>query len=119
MNAFAVCHLRNVTMDQPIATYLERIDATLAPYHGRFLIHGDPPEILEGAFDSVMVMLQFPDTEAARAWYRSDAYQAILPLRTGNAECDTFLIQGVAADHKATDVLAQAMSFPVSEPPNM
>ena len=106
MNAFAFCHLRNVTMGQPIATYLERIDATLAPYRGKFLIHGAALEVLEGSFDRIVVMIGFPGIEAARAWYRSDAYQAILPLRTGNSQGDTFIVEGVEADHRATDVLA-------------
>ena len=106
MHAYAIAHLRNVTMGQPIATYLERIDATLAPFQGKFLIHGGALEVLEGNFGSIVVMIGFPDMETARAWYRSAAYQDILPLRTDNAEGDTFLVQGVDADHKATDVMA-------------
>lgn len=106
MKAYAIAHLRDVTMGQPIATYLERIDATLAPYRGKFLVHGGALEVLEGTFDSIVVLIDFPSVESARAWYRSDAYQAILPLRTDNAQGDTFLVQGVDADHKSTDVLA-------------
>lgn len=101
MPAYAIAHLHHVTMGQPIATYLERIDATLEPYQGRFLVHGGAMEVLEGAFGSAVVIIAFPDMEAARAWYRSDAYQEILPLRTDNAEGDTFIVQGVAADYKA------------------
>ena len=38
--AYAVAHLRNVNMGPPIEEYLQRIDATLEPFGGRFLIHG-------------------------------------------------------------------------------
>ncbi|MFX7747971.1 DUF1330 domain-containing protein, partial [Acinetobacter baumannii] len=48
----------------------------------------------------------FPDGASARAWYVSPAYQDILALRTDNSEGDTILIDGVSADHRATDVLA-------------
>ncbi|MGH3067235.1 MAG: hypothetical protein ACRDMI_01455 [Streptosporangiaceae bacterium] len=32
MPAYAVAHMRQVAMGQPIVEYLERIDATLAPF---------------------------------------------------------------------------------------
>lgn len=106
MQAYAIAHLRNVTLGPPIAHYLERIDATLTPFGGRFLVHGGDVESLEGGFDSAVVIIAFPDMAAARDWYQSDAYQAILPLRTENAECTAFLVQGAEDGHKAADVMA-------------
>ena len=105
MKAYAIAHLHSVTMGQPIVNYLERIDATLAPFDGRFLVHGGAVEVQEGAFAADVIMIEFPGIEAARAWYRSDAYQAIVPLRADNSIGPVFLVQGVSADHKATDVL--------------
>lgn len=40
MSAFAVGHLRDVVMGPEIREYLERIDATLEPFNGRWLVHG-------------------------------------------------------------------------------
>ncbi|GEM_PF-5834472 len=48
MAAYAVGQLRNVTVNDGIITYLKRIDATLAPFNGRFIIHGGAKEMLEG-----------------------------------------------------------------------
>ena len=42
----------------------------------------------------------------AHAWYKSDAYQEILALRTDNSRSDIILVNGVGPDHRATDVLA-------------
>jgi len=106
MATLAVAHLRNVVMGPAIIEYLERIDDTLAPYGGRFLIHGGPIESLEGSWSGDLVAIEFPDRERARAWYDSAAYQSILPLRTEHAEGDVFLIDTVAPDHRATDILA-------------
>jgi len=39
------------------------------------------------------------------AWYKSDAYQQILPLRTGNSQSDVIVVDGVARTHRATDIL--------------
>jgi uncharacterized protein (DUF1330 family) len=52
-----------------------------------------------------MVVIQFPDRASATEWYASAAYQQILPLRTEHAASTVFLVDGVGADHRATDVL--------------
>lgn len=103
--AYAVAHLRNVAMGPDIEAYLAAIDDTLAAYQGRFLVHGGRTEVLEGDWDDDVIIIAFPDRERAAAWYRSDAYQRILPLRLRNAEGTAFLIDGVPDDHVATDVL--------------
>jgi uncharacterized protein (DUF1330 family) len=101
----AVAHLRDVTMGAEIVEYLERIDATLEPYGGRFLVHGGTVEVLEGQWSGDIIVLQFPDRPSALAWYGSPEYQAILPLRTGNARGEVVLVETVPADHRATDIL--------------
>jgi uncharacterized protein (DUF1330 family) len=50
MTIYAVGYLRNVEMGPDIVVYLDTIDATLAPFQGRFIIHGGEKEELEGAF---------------------------------------------------------------------
>jgi uncharacterized protein (DUF1330 family) len=105
MTAYAVGCLRDVTMGPDIVRYLEGIDATLAPFGGAFLIHGGRPEVLEGSMRDDLIVIGFPTMDAARAWYSSDAYRAIIRYRTENAAGDVFLIEGVEADHKATDIL--------------
>ncbi len=105
MTSFAVAHLRNVAMNPEIVAYLAAIDATLAPFQGRFVIHGSRKDILEGSWPGDLVMIAFPDRQTARAWYASPAYQAILPLRTQNSEADIILVDCVEDNHQATDIL--------------
>ena len=50
-------------------------------------------------------MLGFPDLEQARAWYRSEVYRRILPLRTANAVGDVILVEGVEEGHRGVDIL--------------
>jgi uncharacterized protein (DUF1330 family) len=106
MTAYAICHLWQIEMGPEIVSYLENIDATLALFDGRFIIHGGPKHILEGAFVGDLIVIAFPDLARARAWYASSAYQEILPLRTKNADGALFMIEGVGEDHLATDVLS-------------
>lgn len=108
MTTFAIANLVDVRMGADIVGYLERIDATLAPFGGRFVVHGGPYERLEGDWQGDVVVLAFPGRAEAKAWYGSPAYQAILPLRTGSSRADVILVDGVGAGHVATDVLAVA-----------
>jgi uncharacterized protein (DUF1330 family) len=105
MTAYAVAHLNNVELCADIVEYLKRIDDTLEPFGGHFVIHGARPEVREGEWQGDLVMVAFPDLTAARDWYRSDAYQRILPLRLRHASGSVILIEGVAARHKAIDIL--------------
>jgi uncharacterized protein (DUF1330 family) len=105
MPVLAVARLQNVTMGPEIVAYLERIDETLEPHRGRFLVHGAAAEILEGSWSGDIVIIQFPDRQSAHAWYASSAYQAILPLRARNADSEVILVATAPADHQATDIL--------------
>lgn len=105
MTTFAVAHLWNVKMGPEIVAYLEAI-ATLAPFGGRFVVHGGASKrVLEGNWRGDLIILAFPDRKAAEDWYASPDYQRILPLRTGNSDGDTMLIDGVDDDHRAMDIL--------------
>jgi uncharacterized protein (DUF1330 family) len=106
MSSYAVAHMHKVAIGPGIVEYLQRIDATLEPFGGRFLVHGGKAEVLEGTWSGNLIVIEFPDRTRARAWYESAAYQEILPLRTKNSESDTFLVDGVSEGHRATDVLA-------------
>ena len=106
MPAYAVAHMRQVTMGPAVVEYLQRIDATLAPFGGRFIVHGGEVEILEGSWPGFLIVIEFPDRNRVSAWYNSVAYQEIVTLRTDNSESDVVMVNGVGSEHKATDVLA-------------
>jgi uncharacterized protein (DUF1330 family) len=105
MASYAVALLRDVRIGPDIVEYLDRIDLTLAPFDGHFIVHGGLPEMLEGTDPGTLIVIEFPDRAHAEGWYESAAYQAILPLRTRNSDSTAFLIDGVGRDHRATDVL--------------
>lgn len=110
MPAYAVAHMRHVTMGPAIVEYLQRIDATLTPFGGRFIVHGGEVEVLEGSWPGHLIVIEFPDRGRADAWYNSVAYQEIVALRTGNSRSDVILADGVSSEHRAADVLTEAAS---------
>ncbi|GAA4903335.1 DUF1330 domain-containing protein [Streptomyces coeruleoprunus] len=98
MPAYAVASLRPTeTLHDEVLTYMERVQSTLDPFGGRFLVHGAPArEVREGTWPDALVIVAFPSMDHARDWYDSDAYQRLLPLRTRHLDGDVLLIDGVA-----------------------
>ncbi len=117
MTAYAIAHLRKVTMGPEIVEYIQRIDGTLEPFGGRFVVHGGNVEVLEGIWSGDVIVVEFPDHDRARAWYSSAAYQDILPLRTDNSEGDVIFADGVPQGHRATDILDTQVPQLIREDP--
>lgn len=105
MPAYAIANLSNVDLNAEVARYLATIDATLAPFEGRFLVHGKTPDVLEGRWADTTVVIAFPDLERAYGWYRSAAYQEILALRTENSDGAAIIVEGVDEDYRAASLL--------------
>ena len=104
--SYAIAHLQNVQMGPPIMEYLRRIDDTLEPFAGRFLVHGMRQKVLEGDWPGDLIIIEFPDRASAEAWYASESYQEILPLRTRNSDGNAIIIDGNADDHRGADILS-------------
>lgn len=67
---------------QGYTEYARQVPPTLAPYDGRVVVSSDTFAAVEGDWPAQrIVVLTFPSVDQATAWYRSAAYQAILPLR--------------------------------------
>lgn len=106
--SYAVGLLSEVRVGAEIEEYLERIEATMTPFGGRFLIHGEPPEDVEGQLPGDLIVIAFPEPDGAAHWYRSADYQAIADLRRRNSTGSITLHLEVPSTHRATDVLRGA-----------
>jgi uncharacterized protein (DUF1330 family) len=106
MAAYALAHLRTPQINDDVLEYIERIQATLDPFGGRFIVHGATVEVIEGSWPGTVVIIEFPDADAARAWYASPAYRAILPLRTTNIDGDAIIVDGVPPNYDAAHTAA-------------
>ena len=73
VKCYGVGILNDVQMGRPIVEYLERIDATLGPYDGHFIVHGGTTDMLEGTSPGTLIVIEFPDRAHAEEWYRSPA----------------------------------------------
>ena len=76
----------DITDPEGYAAYPPAVAETLAPHGAEPLVVDFHSETVEGAPYAVTVVLKFESSEAARAWYHSSDYQAIVDLRANNTE---------------------------------
>ena len=94
MAAFIIA---DVTVKDPdtYAEYRKQVPATVAKYGGRFLVRGGACEPLEGEWrPGRFVVIEFPDTAAAKAWYNSQEYGPLVKLRQTASTGHVILVEG-------------------------
>ena len=82
MSAYVVLH---VTITDPIAYAGYEVPATRQTIDragGRILALDDNQTVVEGEMEQRTVLLEFPDFEAAVAWYHSEDYQRARAIRS-------------------------------------
>ena len=69
----------------------------IAKYGGRYLVRGGDVEAAEGdAPKGRVILLEFPDMAAARAFLEADEYQPVAEIRHKSAESRLILVEGIA-----------------------
>jgi uncharacterized protein (DUF1330 family) len=98
MTAYCIFH---ITINDPVryADYAKHTPRVIAEHGGRMLVRGGDPEIMEGSPPGQrVVVLEFPDRTAAKAFYNSAAYQSIIGIRQGASVAHGVIVDGFAAD---------------------
>ncbi|MFJ8015196.1 DUF1330 domain-containing protein [Streptomyces sp. NPDC096339] len=96
MTAYLIADVQLTGDAEELAAYRSQVVATLEPYGGRYLARGGDVDVVEGAWTpGQIVLVEFPDAAAARAWNDSPEYQAIAPLRIRNTDSKRLIIQGL------------------------
>jgi uncharacterized protein (DUF1330 family) len=74
--------------------YIAAVGPVLKAHGAENVVIDRDCELLEGAAGQVTVVLRFATKAAARAWYDSPEYQAIVHLRTDNTEGVAVIAEG-------------------------
>ena len=77
--------------------YRPKAVASFAGHDAKGLVANGAVTPLEGAAPDGVVVLEFPTVEAAKAWYNSPAYQAVLGERLAATSGRAVIVEGVAA----------------------
>jgi uncharacterized protein (DUF1330 family) len=95
MSAYVVVQ-ESVRDQATFDAYRKEVMPTIAAHGGRFIVRGGAMTVLEGEWPLPrLIILEFPSREAAEGWYRSPAYQKILPLRLKSSTGNLVLVDGV------------------------
>jgi len=107
MTAYAMARVHSVEPGPDIFDYLETIDATMDPFGGRFVFHGGAMDVVEGTWPDDLILIEFPDLDAVRAWWDSPEYQAIKHLRTDHMVADIVLFETLPVGYRAAESAAK------------
>lgn len=78
--------------------YRSQVRDMIERHGGNILVRGGQVEVREGTLErGRVIVIEFESLDAARAFYESDEYQAIVPLRTRHADGVLFLVEGADA----------------------
>ena len=95
MPAYVIADVRDVWDTEALQEYRRRNTDAVAAHGGRFVVRGGEHELLEGDWDTRrLVVMEFPDMAAARAWWTSEQYEAIKPIRRGASTTNIILVDG-------------------------
>ena len=75
--------------------YKKLTPATLALFGGRFVVRGGKTELIEGTPEPKrIVILEFENTEKAKAWWNSPEYNDAKKIRLATSETRMILVEG-------------------------
>jgi uncharacterized protein (DUF1330 family) len=86
----------DITDPEQYELYKAAAPAALTQYGGRYVARGGETAVLEGDWNpSRLVVLEFPDLEAAQRFYDSPEYGAAKALRAGAAHMNMVAVEGI------------------------
>jgi uncharacterized protein (DUF1330 family) len=96
MPAYVIAAVTDAWDQQPLVEYRRRNTDAVAAHGGRFVARGGPHEVLEGDWNPLrLVIIEFPDMDAARGWYESADYAPLRTLRQRASTTDIVVVDGV------------------------
>lgn len=98
MPAYALFDNVRVVDPDGLEEYRTRVKPLVERHGGRYVVVGGDMEIVEGDPGLTFpVLIEFPDLDAARAWYESEEYRPLLELRKRSVEGTAVFLEGLAS----------------------
>jgi len=86
----------DITDPEQYEQYKAAAPAAIDAHGGRYVVRGGELATLEGAWQPKrVVVVEFPDLEAAKRFYDSPEYQAARKLREGAATLNMVAVEGI------------------------
>jgi len=95
MSALVVFMRQSITDQGELDQYSAKVRPTFVGHEVKAHAAYGELEVLEGPPILGAVVLEFPDMDAARAWYNSPAYQEVVQHRFKGADYRAFIVNGI------------------------
>lgn len=95
MTAYAIFTRKTLTDPEEFKVYSSLVPETLKGHPAKILAAYGKKDKLEGDEPDGVVVIEFPDAAAARAWYDSPAYQSAAKHRWRAGDYDAVIVDGV------------------------
>ena len=77
-------------------TYKQYIAVGVPPTDGHFIARGGNMYVVNGAPPKRIAIIQWQSLEKAKAFYESEAYKRVIPIRDKSSNFRAYVIEGVA-----------------------
>ena len=77
------------------AMYQQYIAVGVPPTAGRFIARGGKTYVINGAPPKRIAVIQWESLEKAKAFYESEEYKRVIPIRDKSSNFRAFVIEGV------------------------
>jgi uncharacterized protein (DUF1330 family) len=85
-----------VTDPSAFQKYAEVTRTSIPAAGGRFIARGGKTFVVNGATPKQIVLIQWDSLEKAQAFFASDGYKQLIPIRDKGSNFRAFVIEGVA-----------------------
>jgi uncharacterized protein (DUF1330 family) len=86
-----------VTVKKPekLKEYVSKVPGTMVPFGAKMVCRGKVQKVLAGAGNhQIEAIFEFESAEKIEAWYQSDAYRALIPVRDEGATMTISILEG-------------------------
>jgi len=95
MPAYVIVDI-NVTDPVRYEEYKKSAAATVAAFGGKYIVRGNPVEVLEGEWKvNRLVILEFESVVQAKKWWSSSEYSEPKKLRHATAHSKMIVVEGI------------------------
>ena len=88
----------DITVTDPVRyeEYKKLAASTVAAFGGKYIVRGNPVEVLEGEWNlNRLVILEFESVAQAKKWWASSEYSAPKKLRHATAHSKMIVVEGI------------------------
>jgi uncharacterized protein (DUF1330 family) len=94
MNAYLILDL-SIKDFESFKEYIEKIPIFIQKYHGRYIVQGVEPEVMEGDWKPErVVVIEFPSKEGAKNFLDDPEARALFDIRHKSTTSKLLLVEG-------------------------